>query len=614
MSLDVFLNAVNEDVFEEKPVPLEEFLYSEDFLGLPKLSHYQIKLIEALSQIYRHETMAEVWGEEEADRLAKADYREVIFQLGKGSGKDFTSSVAFARVIYLLLCLKEPARYFGKPKGDAIALLNVAVNAKQAQEVFFRGNLKKRIVNCPWFDGKYDKPTAAEIRFDKNITAYSGHSEREAWEGYNLLLVVLDEIAGFASEAETSGDHNQRGKTADAIYKMYRASVRSRFPKVGKIALLSFPRYKGDFIQQRYDAVIAEKTTEVRSKTFVIHEDLPAEGDNVFTISWDIDHIVSYKEPQVYALRRPTWDVNPTIDIDDFKSDFINDLTDSLSRFACMPPEAIDAFFKDTEKIQRAFPAHRPGPFNADWSFRESFQPEREKDYYVHVDLGYTQDRAAVALAHVSDWILVNYGGNWKHHQPQVVLDAVRYWTPRSDQSVDFSEIEEFILGLSRRGFNLKMVTFDRWNSVGFRQRLNKDYGIPSDLLSVAKPHYEDLKLTIDEERLLGYHLELAVDEMKGLRVIKGNKVDHPRKGSKDVSDAIAGAVYNAISNSVFDDNPNVEVRYLGAPKADNEVEQEETKFSPEMPREIADWIERMTLLGESSNDEEEELTGADSE
>ena len=102
-----------------------------------------------------------------------------------------------------------------------------------------------RIEVSPWFAGKYtDK--ASEIKFDKSITVHSGHSEREAWEGYNVLVVILDEISGFATE-NTSG-HDQ-AKTADAIYDMYRASVDSRFPDFGKVILLSFPRYKNDYIQ-----------------------------------------------------------------------------------------------------------------------------------------------------------------------------------------------------------------------------------------------------------------------------------------------------------------------------------------------------------------------------
>ncbi len=42
---------------------------------------------------------------------------------------------------------------------------------------------------------------------------------------------------------------------------------------------------------------------------------------NEFDIEWEEDHIISYKYPRMYALRRPTWEINPTRSIDDFKVD-----------------------------------------------------------------------------------------------------------------------------------------------------------------------------------------------------------------------------------------------------------------------------------------------------
>ena len=60
-------------------------------------------------------------------------------QLGKGSGKDFSSTVGCAYLVYKLLCLKDPSRYFGKPTNDAIDIMNVAINAQQAKNVFFKG-------------------------------------------------------------------------------------------------------------------------------------------------------------------------------------------------------------------------------------------------------------------------------------------------------------------------------------------------------------------------------------------------------------------------------------------------------------------------------------------
>jgi hypothetical protein len=576
LNFDDFLDAVKTNDFEENPVPLEEFLYSEDFLNFPPLSDIQVKIIEAMTQIYNYDTLVDLWGQEEADRLHRSSQREIILQLGKGSGKDLVSSIAFARIAYLLLCLKDPAKYYGKPPGDSIAMLNVAINAMQAKNVFFR-YFKQRIKLCKWFNGKWDE-TADALKFDKNVVAYSGHSEREAWEGYNFIMVVLDEISGFATEAETTNDGHARGKTADSIYNMYKASVSSRFPRNGKLALLSFPRYKDDFIDTRYNEVIAQKSVEIKSHTFKVHEDL-ADGldDNEFTIEWEDDTIISYREDGVFALKKPTWEVNPTITIDDLKQDFLRNPADSLSRFACMPSEAIDAFFKDKRKIEIAFPSTVLGPFNDDWSWKSTFQPKK-KSYYLHVDLGYSHDRAAVAMASLHDWVTIKYSDSIQYVVPVISLDAVRYWTPSAEHNIDLEEVKKYILDLKMAGFKIKIVTFDRWNSLSYREQLKKDFEIDTDVLSVAKPHYEDFSVALMEERIRGYSLPLLGEELLGLRVIRGNKVDHQRKGSKDLSDAVVGAIYNVITYEKSNgDMPEVEVM-LG------DLTEETKTVAPQMP------------------------------
>ena len=277
------------------------------------MSAIQYDIVEAMSQIYKKEDLQELYGAVEGARYyEKYTKNEIILQLGKGSGKDFTSTVACAYIVYKLLCLKDPARYFGKPSGDAIDLINVAINAQQAKNVFFKG-FKTKIEKSPWFAGKYNAK-ADSVEFDKSITVYSGHSERESHEGLNLLLAVLDEISGFASEVGTG---NEQGKTAENIYKAFRGSVDSRFPDLGKVVLLSFPRYQGDFISKRYEDVIMEKESIEKKHTFIMNEDLPHnDPSNQFEITWEEDQIISYKVPRILAFKRPTWEVNPTRKID----------------------------------------------------------------------------------------------------------------------------------------------------------------------------------------------------------------------------------------------------------------------------------------------------------
>jgi len=585
-----FLEALKNNNFAETPVNAKTFVEGEDYLGQPPLSQTQYDIIEAMSQIYRKEDLIDLMGEEEGARYYKKYTKnEIILQLGKGSGKDFTSTVACAYIVYKLLCLKEPARYFGKPSGDAIDIINVAINAQQAKNVFFKG-FKTKIEKSPWFQGKYN-PKAESIEFDHAITVYSGHSERESHEGLNLILAVLDEISGFANDVGTGND---QGKTADNIYKAFRASVDSRFPDLGKVALLSFPRYPGDFISQRYDAVILEKEALHKTHKFIINDELPEDMvGNFLEIEWDEDQIISYKYPGVFALKRPTWEVNPTRKIDDFKIAFMTDLGDAMQRFACVPTYSSDSFFKQVDKVRSCMTIRNP--IDSYKRFDETFKPDPTKKYYVHADLAQKHDKCAVAIAHVDKWVNIQVIKDYQQVAPVVVVDAVVYWEPKVEGPVNLSEVKLWIQNLRRQGFDIGMVSFDRWQSFDIQNEL-KQVGIRTETVSVAKKHYEDMAMLIYEERLAMPAIELLFEELTELKIMKNNRVDHPRKSSKDLADAVCGAIFGAISHTPKDLDQEIEIHtFRDRPKVDNPFANV-IEYKP-MPNDVKDYLDRFNLL-----------------
>ena len=549
-----FLEVLKADNFAEKPVDVKTFVEGEHYLNQPVLSQVQYDIVEAMSQIYKLEDLVDLMGSVEGKRYYdKYTKNEVILQLGKGSGKDFVSTVACCYIVYKLLCLKDPARYFGKPSGDAIDIINIAINAQQAKNVFFKG-FKTKIEKSEWFAGKF-YAKADSIEFDHSITVYSGHSERESHEGLNLLLAVLDEISGFAAEIGTGND---QGKTADNIYKAFRASVDSRFPDLGKVALLSFPRYPGDFISQRYDAVIADKEVITKTHKFIMNPDLPEDAEgNSLEIQWDEDIIISYKYPGVFALKRPTWVVNPTRRVEDFKVSFFTDLGDAMQRFACVPTYMSDAFFKQAEKVRACMTIRNP--IDNSKRFEPSFIPDPNKKYYVHADLAQKHDKCAVAIAHVEKWVNIQVVKDFQQVAPIVVVDAVVYWEPKVEGPVNLSEVKQWIQNLRRQGFDLGMVSFDRWQSFDIQNEL-KQVGIKTETVSVAKKHYEDMAMLVYEERLALPMIDLLYEELTELKIMRGNRVDHPRKSSKDLADAVCGAIFGAISHTPKNLNQMIEI------------------------------------------------------
>jgi hypothetical protein len=590
---DDFIEILEDSPFEEIPVDAKTFVEGEDFLGQPPLSDIQYDIVEAMSQILKLEDLQRIMGTEAGTRYYKKYTKnEIILQLGKGSGKDYTSTVAVGYTVYKLLCLKDPARYYGKPSGDAIDIINIAINAQQAKNVFFKG-LKTKIEKSPWFAGKYYAKMDS-IEFDKAITVYSGHSERESHEGLNLLVAILDEISGFANEVGTG---NEQGKTADNIYKAFRGSVDSRFPDLGKVALLSFPRYPGDFISSKYEDSILEKDVIQRSHKFIMNPDLPEDMEgNSLEISWDEDNITSYKYPGVFALKRATWEVNPTRSIDDFKLAFYTDLGDAMMRFLCVPTYASDAFFKQRDRVRAAMSFRNP--LDTFRRFDPAFKPDPDKTYFVHADLAQQHDKCAVAIAHVDKWVNIQVIKDYQQVAPLVIVDAVAWWEPRIEGPVNLSEVKQWIQNLRRIGFNIGMVSFDRWQSFDIQNEL-RQVGMRTETVSVAKKHYEDMAMLIYEDRLAMPSIDLLFEELTELKIVRNNRVDHPRKKSKDLADAVCGAVFGAISHTPKDQNLEIEIHTFKDrskqvdPLPDNVIE-----YKPKpMPEDIRDYLENLKMI-----------------
>lgn len=551
---DILQEISSTGIFEEKPVDVEQFVTDKRYLNLPPLSELQTKAVKAMTQIYKRDTLIALYGDKEGENRWKQSYNEIDLLIGKGGGKDMTCTVACAYIVYLLLCLKDPSGYFGKPSGDAIDIINIAINAQQAKNVFFKGFVSK-ISRSPWFRNKFSAKTDM-VEFDKFVTVHSGHSERESFEGYNLIAAFLDEISGFNMD-NSSG--NVKAKTAEEIFKMFSASVNSRFAEVGKTVLLSFPRYKDDFLSVRYREVVADKKTYIRSHVFKLDESMP-DGivENEFKIEWEEDHILNYKYPKTFAMKRPTWDFNPTITIDHLRNSFISDTVDALGRFACQPPEHDElTYFPSREKLELAFRYSRL-MVDVDGGISKSFVPDMSKTYYMHVDLAQKHDRTAVAMSHVSGWTNMKIMEETYLVNPKITVDFVRYWTPTKNNPIDLQEVKRFILQIYNMGFNIGLVTFDRWGSVDMMQEL-KANGIPTENLSLKKQHYDDFKLAIAEERVSGPHIELLIDELAALRIIN-NKVDHGPGKHNDLSEAVTGSIYNTTVHTPRYEDSEIEV------------------------------------------------------
>jgi hypothetical protein len=333
------------------------------------------------------------------------------------------------------------------------------------------------------------------------------------------------------------------------------------------------------------------KETLDKEYTYVLNPDLPDNlPDNQLTIKWQEDHILQYKLPMIWAIKRPSWEVNPLRHIEEYKEAFYTDYYDSLQRFACMPTDrSKDTFFRNEQKIDHAMVIRNP--ISRYRMIDESWKPDPTVKYYVHADLAQKQDKCAVAVAHVDHWSTIEIGHGIKQTVPHVVVDMVAWWEPQKEGPVDLSEVKYWIMSLRERGLDIGHISFDRWNSFDLIRELN-DRSFSSDTLSVAKKHYEDLAMMLYEERVMLPNIPELKEEMMALKVVK-NKVDHPTKSSKDLSDAVVGAVYNAISRTPRNTNQVITVHTWAR---DNTPEQQQQKQEEDVA-EAKTWLSSLGML-----------------
>jgi len=547
LELKDFDRLLKQEELEEEPVSIQTFVQDRKYLGLPELSPIQLEIVRHSTQIFKERTLQKLYGEEEGSEwYKKYTDNEVICMLGKGSGKDHCARISIAYTAYLLHCLRDPLSYFGKANGVYIDLLNLAVNAQQAQRVFFEP-LKNLLLSSPFFNEVGFEPRVSEIFFfSRPVRCFSGHSESEGWEGYEVLTVILDEIAAFKTDAELRGEVRSKG-SASAIYNMSKLSVMSRFPEVGKVILLSFPRYKGDFIQSRY---------------------INANEKN---------------EPKTWTIKAATWEVNPTIEREQLESEYIRNPIEARARFECEPPNMEDAYFRDPDLVRKAF-NYSDSPIDEDdSSFKKWFTGSDGRTRFIHVDLALKRDRAALCMVHSPGMkeIQTSMG---VETLPVVNMDLVYSWEATVGNEINFASIRQMIVDLCRK-FDVALVTFDRWQSVEMIQSLRAQ-GINADFHSVKKADYDTLLTAIYDTRLRGYWNEILVEEeLLKLRLFGNNKIDHPATGSKDLADALAGATASCVKNIAITEEMDIEIMY-----PDREYEFDEDmpefgtvrRFSPE--------------------------------
>lgn len=498
-------------VWEEKPVGVAEFVESEEYLGLRK-SVYPV-ISKTLSEIMR------------------GGYEEAVLCWGIGSGKSFLCSLALCYKLYETLCLRDPQAAYGLAEGTPISLVNVGPTARIAEKVVF-GQVRAMVAQSPWFAAKYpaDARVRKELHFAKNVVVLPGNSSETFPLGLNVLCATMDEASFFVETLD-----GQR-EAAEDVYLALQRRVKSRFGEHGLVLIASSPRHADDFIMRKV-----------------------AEGE---------------VEPKVFASQKAAWEVKPaekfsgktfeqgglTIPVE-YEKDFRLNPQKARRDLAAVPGAAFQPFFVDAGPLVEAAegaaaegainraPTGEAGamngaptgselrhPFDENGQLAEWFVPRDKEPRFIHIDLGLKRDACGVAMAKALG----------EREMPVAVVELMLQIRAPEGGEVDFAQVRELVLAIRGRGFPIGQVSYDGWQSVDSQQILRRK-GLRVATVSVGLTEYETLKELAYGRRLRMYEYAPFLRECRRLELVRGMKVDHPAGGSKDVADAVAGAVSEAV-------------------------------------------------------------------
>jgi hypothetical protein len=522
--------------------------------------------------------MYDFWKEKIVE-VFRRGVNEVIVIGSIGGGKTTFANALLMRKLYELSCYKNPEAIFRLLVGTRIAFMYFTVTLKQAARTGF-AMLRDMLDATPYFqvECRRDNTINSEIRFPK-ISVYTG-SEFSHQLGLALLGAVLDE-ANFLK----AKDPLEKART---LYTAIIERRKSRFVVDGKdlglSILVSSAEELSSFVEDRIRKVGNEEDVMVvsavgfelkrhhySSSEFVVFVGteftrpriIDTVDDLIEVLKWlNVDEVVLeevQKWPVKYSVKhvipleyRSYFKEVPT----DFRRAFEEDIYRALRDVLGVSIGGENKLFRSIMAYEEAL-VQKTRLFKDDVvqlsskdevrlqdMFRLDFVVDKEVPRYIHVDLGIKGDRTGMACAKV-----VGVKRSELGELPIVEVEWMVGIEPNRryvDDEVPLWKIREFLVWLKDSGVNVVKVTFDSFQSVDMIQLLQRR-GFQVDKLSVDRTDeaYRNLVTLYLERRIkhvdnVVYRKELFALEWDG------KKVDHPAGGSKDIADAVAGAVYMA--------------------------------------------------------------------
>ena len=480
-----------------------------------------------------------------------------------------------AYLLHRVLCLKDPVAHFHLKPTEKLVFAFMNIKLDLAEEIGI-AKFQNTIQSSPWFlergtlEGRTKKMWVPKKFNDQEAIDIKIGSQADDLIGLPIYFCFFDEVS-FQKNKDVE---KQKQKANDAIDTAI-GGMKTRFVFKGKnptlLCLASSKRSDKSFLEEHMRKKLKSEKDNVYISDGSVWEVKPkgTYSEETFRIGLGNKFLQSIvipdEEPSEPYIAKGYKIIEAPID---FKADFIDDIDRALCDFAGISSSSITKYINGasvnqiiTDRIKNPFSREileiGDGPED-DTQYYNFFDinkidPQlRSKPLFIHLDMSYTGDMTGIAGVFIR---------GKKHSLGELdqakdlfysLAFSVNIKAPKG-RHISFEKNRNFIYWLKEKGFNIKGITSDTFQSYDTGEALRAK-GYPYSVLSVDRVDtnrvcipYQYLRSTIYEKRLEIYEDKLLISELIDLeRNMDTGKIDHPDGGLKDVADATCGAIYNA--------------------------------------------------------------------
>lgn len=559
----------------DRIVEVEEFVKSSEFMN-------QARDVRPLVM----KTLNDFW---------HGDYVEALHTGSIGWGKSYAAEMSMAYMLYLLSCYHNPQLEFDLGLGSSIVFIQQSKTETLAKRVLF-DQFSQRLKESKYFKNFFfpDPYIKSELRFPKNISVIPVGGNETAGLGMNVFGGIIDElnfmevvIGGVHSRFSGEDEYDQAERAYTALLRRIKSRFIQKEGRIpGRLILISSRNYKDDFTERKMKEVAEEIKETGKTMTYVTNykqwDSIPEERycGKKFLIEVGDDSKMSRIVENVEQSRDPERIIEVPVE---YKSDFKRDMDGALKDIAGIVVGTSAPFIPFRELIALAqtkyLSIHNDRSLfkkkeiflsvidpveqiweeivNMDYIEEDIIDPSQT--FACHIDVGLDKERgdaAGLAIGRIFGYTVLPSYKYFNERREEFIevkdirapiyhIDGVIQIRARMGDEIDLNLIRDLILWL-RGHLNIKYCTMDTYQSVMMLQAFRRAK-IKSGPLSVdtSIAPYTELKLSIKDQRIYFPQHEVLAKEIREVeKDPKKNKVDHPKRGSKDISDAVAGVIY----------------------------------------------------------------------